>query len=124
MEITVTEFENSVVIALQGRLERASIPELDKTLAASNQRGKYNLIVDMSQLEYISSVGIRALLTAQRDHQRAGRGQLMLVQVPAHIREALEVTGITELFRTFEDLPSAVEFAARLPGDPDIVPPL
>lgn len=125
MEITVREFEHTDVIALRGRLERGSIPELTQTLEAANQQGKYNLIVDMSQLEYISSIGLRALLTAQRNNKRDSHGELILAEVPDHIRQALELTGISEFFRTFDDLSSAIAFAATLPGDPatDAPPP-
>jgi anti-anti-sigma factor len=118
MEITVKELEHTDVIALKGRLERASIDELTQALKTSNQRSKHWLIIDMSQLEYISSVGLRTLLTAQRDNQREQRAELILAQVPSHIREALELTGITELFRTFADLSSAVEFSATVSDKP------
>ncbi len=118
MEVTVKELPHSDVITLKGRLERSSVALLTQALEDCNQRGRYKIIVDMHQVEYMSSAGFRALLTAQRNNQRDGRGELILAQVPDHISQALELTGMTPLFRTFDDLPSAVEFAAQLPGDP------
>ncbi len=125
MEITVRELEHIDVIAVRGRLERFTIAQLTQTLEASNKRGKYNLVLDMSQMEYMSSAGFRALLTVQRDNKRNGRGELILARVPDPIRQALELTGITDFFRTFDDLSAAVEYAASLPGDPttDAPPP-
>ena len=125
MEITVKELERTDVIAVRGRLERFTIDRLTQVLEDSNQRGKYNLVLDMSQVEYMSSAGFRALLTVQRDSKRNHRGELILARVPDQIRQALELTGITDFFRAFDDLSAAVEYAAGLPGDPttDAPPP-
>ena len=125
MEITVKELERTDVIAVRGRLERFTITELTQALEASHQRGKYNLVIDMSQVEYMSSAGFRELLNAQRHNKRDHRGELILARVPDQIRQALELTGITDFFRAFDDLSAAVEYAAGLPGDPttDAPPP-
>ena len=125
MEITVKELERTDVIAVRGRLERLTITELTQALEASHQRGKYNLVIDMSQVEYMSSAGFRALLDAQRHNKRDHHGELILARVPDQISQALELTGITDFFRTFGDLSAAVEYAAGLPGDPttDAPPP-
>jgi anti-sigma B factor antagonist len=117
MEITVQELRYSDVIAVRGRLERSTVAQLTEALEASNRRGKYNLVVDMSQVEYISSAGYRALLNAQQNSRRSQRGELVLAQVPDHIQQALELTGFTELFKTFADLSAAIEFAEQLSND-------
>ncbi len=125
MEITVKEFPYGDVIALKGRLERSTASQLAEVLEACNERGRHNLIVDMSQVEYMSSAGFRVLLNAQRNNQRNGYGELILAHVSPQIRQALEMTGIGDFFKTFDDVPSAARFAAQLPGDPttDALPP-
>ncbi len=65
-------------------------------------------MVDMSELEYMSSAGFRALLATQRNCKRYNRGELVLVGVPVRIHEALELAGFTELFKTFDDPIEAV----------------
>lgn len=124
MEITVKEFPYGDVIALKGRLERSTVGQLAEALEACNARGRYKIIVDMDQLEYMSSAGFRALLSAQRNNRRRGYGELLLARVPPQIRQALELTGIGDFFKTFDDLPSAARFAAQLPGDPTTDAPL
>ena len=62
----------------------------------------------MSALEYMSSAGFRALLSAQRSCKRYNRGEVVLAAVPVRIREALELAGFTELFKTFKDPLEAV----------------
>ncbi len=125
MEITVKELERTDVIAVQGRLERFTIDPLIHALEASHRRGKYNLVLDLSGVEYMSSAGFRELLTAQRHNKRDHHGELILARVPDQIRQSLELTGINDLFKIFDDLPAAVAYAASLPGDPttDAPPP-
>jgi len=117
MEIAVKELDHCDVISVIGYLERFTVAQLTQALETSNKRGKYNLIVDLSRVEYMSSAGYRALLVAQQNNRRNRRGELILAQVPEHVQQALELTGFGEFFHTFDDLSSAIEFAAQLPDD-------
>ena len=108
MEITVQEFKHCDMIKVKGRVDSATAPQLAHALEAANDGGKYKLVVDMSELEYMSSAGFRALLGAQRNSRRYNRGEVVLASVPHRIREALELAGFTELFKTFDDPLSAV----------------
>jgi anti-sigma B factor antagonist len=56
----------------------------------------------------MSSAGFRALLATQRNCKRYNRGELVLAVVPERIREALELAGFTELFKTFDNTIDAV----------------
>ena len=108
MEITVQEFKRCDMIKVKGRVDSATAPQLAQALEAANDGGKYKLVVDMSDLEYMSSAGFRALLAAQRNCRRYNRGEVVLASVPDRIRDALELAGFTELFKTFDDPLSAV----------------
>jgi anti-sigma B factor antagonist len=81
---------------------------LAQALETANENGKYKLVVDMAALEYMSSAGFRALLAVQRNCKKYNRGEVVLVNVPDRIREALELAGFTELFKTFDDTLAAV----------------
>jgi anti-anti-sigma factor len=117
MEITVKELDHCDVISVSGYIERFTVAQLTRAVETSNERGKSNLVIDLSRVEYISSVGFRALLIAQQNNRRNGRGELILAQVPDHVQQALELLGFGEFFNTFNDLSSAIEFAAQLPDD-------
>jgi anti-sigma B factor antagonist len=117
MEIMVKELDHCDVISVSGYIERFTVAQLTRAVETSNERGKYNLIIDLSQVEYLSSAGYRALLVAQQNNRRNRRGELILAQVPEHVQQALELTGFGEFFHTFDDLSSAIEFAAQLPDD-------
>ena len=117
MEITVKELEQAELITINGRLDSVEAPKLARALEAASQRGKYKIVVDMSQLEYMSSAGFRALGDAQRNSKHHNRGEVLLVQVRDNIREALELVGLAEYFNMFDNVTSALEFAANLQAD-------
>jgi anti-anti-sigma factor len=108
MEVTTQEFKHCDLVKVKGRVDSSTAPEFAKVLEKSNDNSRFNIAVDMSELEYMSSAGFRALLATQRNCKRYNRGELVLVAVPARIKEALELAGFTELFKTFDDTVSAV----------------
>lgn len=108
MEITTQEFKHCDLFKVKGRVDSATAPDFSKALEKANNDGHYKLVIDMSELEYMSSAGFRALLATQRNCKHFSRGELVLVAVPERIREALELAGFTELFKTFDDTVAAV----------------
>ena len=117
MEITTKEFQHIELITIKGRVDSVVASKLAEALEAAHQRGKYKIVIDMSQLEYMSSAGFRALGDAQRTGKRLNRGEVVLAQVPENIREALELVGFTEYFKIINDVSSALELAGNLPAD-------
>jgi anti-sigma B factor antagonist len=114
MEITTKEFQHIELITIKGRVDSVVASKLAEALEAAHQRGKYKIVIDMSQLEYMSSAGFRALGDAQRTGKRLNRSEVVLAQVPENIREALELVGFTEYFKIINDVSSALEFAGNL----------
>jgi len=108
MEITTQEFKHCDLIKITGRIDSSTAPVFGKALDKANENGRFKIVLDMSGLEYMSSAGFRAMLDSQRNCQRYNRGELVLVAVPERIREALELAGFTELFKTFDDSVTAV----------------
>lgn len=108
MELSVQEFKHCDLIAIKGRVDSATAPQLAQAFEAANENGKYKLVIEMTDLEYMSSAGFRALLAAQRNCKKYNRGEVVLANVPDRIREALELAGFTELFKTFDDTLKAV----------------
>lgn len=108
MEITSQEFKHCDLIKVKGRVDSSTAPEFTRALEKVMKNGRFKIALDMSELEYMSSAGFRALLATQRNCKRYNRGELVLVKIPNRIKEALELAGFTELFKTFEDPLEAV----------------
>lgn len=123
MEITTKEFNHIEVITIKGRVDSVEAPRLAQALEEAANSGRYKIVIDMSQLEYMSSAGFRALGDAQRSSKRNNRGEVVLAQVPENIHEALDLVGFTEYFHVFDNVTSAFEFAENLPADDSATEP-
>lgn len=108
MEITTKEFKHCHMLSVSGRVDSATAPQFGEKLDAVIANGVFKIVIDMKDLEYMSSAGFRALLAAQRQCKRYNRGEVILAAVPDRIREALELAGFTELFKLFPDPLEAV----------------
>ncbi len=108
MEITTKEFKHCHLVTVNGRVDSSTAPEFSQAMEALIEKGVYKFVIDMGALEYMSSAGFRALLGVQRSCKRYNRGEVVLASVPVRIREALELAGFTELFKTFPEPLEAV----------------
>ena len=94
LNITKTTNETELTVALTGRLDTTTAPELEKELKASLD-GVTALIIDMTALDYISSAGLRVLLSAQKIMNK--QGEMKVVHVGETIMEIFEVTGFSDI---------------------------
>ena len=94
LEIRTIPEGEKLTVALTGRLDTITSPDLEKFLAAGLE-GIRELILDFADLEYISSAGLRVLLMTQKTMNEKGSMKVVHVQEP--ILEVLEVTGFAEI---------------------------
>ena len=93
MTITKNQNGNALEIALEGRLDTVTAPQLEAEL--KNLAGVETLTLDFSKLEYISSAGLRVLLSAHK--AMAGKGGMKVVHVNEIVSEVFEVTGFSDI---------------------------
>ena len=86
--------KEAVLIALEGRLDTTTAPDLEKELKSSLE-GVTSLTLDLEKLEYISSAGLRVLLAAQKTMNQ--QGKMNVVHVCETIMEIFEVTGFSDI---------------------------
>ncbi len=94
MTITKQQTDDALVIALAGRLDTTTSPELEKELKESLP-GVSQLTLDLEELEYISSAGLRVLLAAQKT--MSAQGAMKLIHVNEIIMEIFEITGFSDI---------------------------
>ena len=83
-----------LLLALEGRLDTVTAPELEKVLK-EELPGVTALTLDFEKLEYISSAGLRVLLSTQKIMNR--QGSMKLVHVCEMVMEIFEVTGFSDI---------------------------
>ena len=94
MNINKIKSGEGLIIILEGRLDTSTTPQLDEVLNAELE-GISELTFDFSGLEYISSAGLRALLTAQKTMNRQGR--MVVKNVSEEVNEVFEITGFSDV---------------------------
>ena len=94
MTISKQQNGSALTLALEGRLDTTTSPELEKELKASLD-GADSLVMDFSKLDYISSAGLRVLLSAHK--QMSGKGGMKVTNVNEIVREVFDVTGFADI---------------------------
>ena len=94
LNITASTAGDELTVCLEGKLDTTSSPSLEKTLS-ENLEGINRLILDMSALEYVSSAGLRVLLSVQKTMSRR---QGLIVRRPSQtVMEIFDVTGFSDI---------------------------
>jgi anti-sigma B factor antagonist len=94
LNITKKADGSNLTFGLEGRLDTNTAPELDAEIKSS-LAGVTSVVLDMAKLEYISSAGLRVLMSAQKIMN--DQGEMKLINVNEIVNEVFEVTGFSEI---------------------------
>lgn len=94
MTIEIKTTVEATVIEVAGRLDTITAPMLDKTIN-EDISGVKNLILDLKEVAYVSSAGLRVLLSAQKKMQKVG--SMKVRNVCAEVMEVFEMTGFADI---------------------------
>jgi len=94
MKINKKQDGSALVIALEGRLDTTTAPDLEKELKNSLD-GITDLTLDMTNLDYISSAGLRVLLSAHKTMMK--QGQMKVTNASEIVKEVFDVTGFSDI---------------------------
>ena len=108
MEIQHIPLKRCDVIKVKGRIDSATAPKFAEKMNDILEKGRYRIVVDLDGMDFISSAGLRVLISTQKTCKRYNRGEVVLANVPETIMASLELAGFTPLFKIFNDAVSAV----------------
>ena len=94
MTIEIKKNADSATICVSGRLDTTTAPALDKTIN-EDINGVSHLILDIKDIDYISSAGLRVLLSAQKKMQKIG--SMKVLNVCPAVMEVFEMTGFADI---------------------------
>ena len=92
MKINFNKNNGILSVAIEGRLDTTTAPELESFID-NNYDGKDLIVIDCEKLSYISSAGLRVLLTAQKKT----KGSMKLINVCELVMEVFEMTGFADI---------------------------
>lgn len=110
MEITHTEYKRCDLVKVVGRIDSGTAPKLAEEMNKITGSGHYKIVFDFTNLEFISSAGLRILIGTQKTCKRYNRGEVILANARPNIRAALDLAGLTSFFKSFDDVVSAVGY--------------
>lgn len=106
--ITQRQLDKGVwVVAISGRLDSTHAADIETTLRELLDRGQHWLVVDLAEVSYISSRGLKALVTSWRRATDSG-GTVVLCSIQPRVLTIFETVGFTEVFKTYPALDDAV----------------
>jgi anti-sigma B factor antagonist len=108
MEVTTTQYKRCDLVKASGRIDSSTAPQLAEVMDNITDSGRYKIVLDLSEVEFMSSAGLRVLISTQKTCKRYNRGEIILAVVPERIYEALDLAGFVPLFKFYDNVLDAV----------------
>lgn len=108
MEISTTQYKRCDVVTAAGRVDSNTAPNLAEALNAITEAGRFKIVFDMKDVNFVSSKGWWVLIDTQKKCKRYKRGELVLVNIKKEIKDSLDLVGLGTYFKIFDNLTAAV----------------
>lgn len=108
MELNVTNVEKGILVSVTGRMDAVSSPEFEKELGKLIDENNVNFVVNLKELNYISSSGLRTvLITAKK--LKGKNGRILLASLQTVVKEIFEISGFSAIIPIYESVEEAIE---------------
>ena len=109
MEIKAETMKRCELLSVSGRVDSSTAPELEKVLLGLIQSGQKNIVVNMKDTDFISSAGLKALLSAlMKVRKMIPAGDVVISEIRSELRESFDLVGFDRLFTFYDDNMRAV----------------
>ena len=108
MKIVKVKEANPSVLALDGRLDANTAKDLERFLKEVLDQEQFDVLIDCEDLSYISSAGLRVLLSTASECSKKF-GKVALCTLSPHIRQIFEISGFVDIFPVFESRNEALK---------------
>ena len=107
MDIDLEVQGNAMIALVRGRVDTISAQAFEKGLAAVATAKETVLVLDLSALEYISSAGLRVILSAAKALKARG-GEVRLAATSGSVKKVLQISGFFSMFKNFDTRDAAL----------------
>jgi anti-sigma B factor antagonist len=109
MDVTIREFKNVDLVEVTGRVDSSTAPKLDQVLKGLVDKGRSRIVLDLKDVDYLSSAGLRAMISCLREVQKPiFGGDLRIAQPSQRVMEVLELAGLDAVLKIYDDQVGAV----------------
>jgi stage II sporulation protein AA (anti-sigma F factor antagonist) len=108
MEIETAKEKDTVVVSVKGKIDAVTAPEFEKELANLIDRGENTFLLNFSGLEYISSAGLRSILSTAKQLKPKG-GNILFSGLKGPVKDVFKISGFGTIFKIFETREDALK---------------
>ncbi|MDD5466943.1 MAG: STAS domain-containing protein [Anaerolineales bacterium] len=108
MEITIIPYKRCDLVRASGRIDSNTAPQLEEALKSITDASRFKIVLDLSEVNFVSSKGWWVLIDTQKRCRRYKRGEVVLANIQKEIRDSLNLVGMGSYFKVFDDATSAV----------------
>lgn len=108
MEIQTRKERNIVIVLVSGRIDAMTAPEFEKNLSDFILKGEHLFLLNFSSLEYISSAGLRSILTTAKKLKEK-EGKMVLAGLKGSVEEVFKISGFHTIFKIFDSEETALK---------------
>ena len=102
------ELKRCMLLRLGGRLDGEASHDFDEAMQSALQAGYYNLVLNLSAVDYMSSASLRVLINTAKECRRFNRGDVRLAEISERVEQVLDLAGLDQLFQIFDTETEAV----------------
>jgi len=107
MEIRISKQNSATVVAVTGRMDAITTPEYEKRLNEQISAGETVFVCDLEGLDYISSAGLRGILTVAKQLKTKG-GQMRFANMGGAVKEVFDISGFGSIFQLHDSVAEAL----------------
>lgn len=108
MALTITKQLNCDLIKISGRIDSYTSPQIKKEIQTLIEKGHYNFVIELNDVNYLSSSGILMFINLQKQLSIQNNGKFVFSKVPEMIYANFKLAGFDELFEFHNDTNAAI----------------
>jgi anti-sigma B factor antagonist len=107
VEITTKEYRRVAVVSVSGRIDTSTSTQFEETINDLIDKGHFNLVMDFDEVDFLSSSGLRILVTTRKRLREMG-GDIVLANPSQRAADSVEIAGLDKLFTTYPNREEAI----------------
>ncbi len=109
LHVELEEIDRKIILRLDGRLDAATTPVLERKIDSLIAENRNHLLLDFLHIDYLSSAGMRLLLSAAKK-LKAKKGVLLIFSVSEDVMEIIKLAGFERILQIFESEQDALHY--------------
>lgn len=107
MDLLIKEYKRVAAVQPKGRLDSNTAPELEQALTKLLGEGRLHVVMDLSEIEFLSSAGLRVMVSTMKTLRKGG-GDLAVAAPNLRAREVLRLAGLDAVFSIYDTREAAI----------------